>query len=273
MKRGRDVITVLSAISVLVGSSSRSAAQRSTTLTVFAAASLTEPFTSLGKSFEAAHPGTTVRFNFTGSQQLVLQIQQGAKADVFASADERWMQTAKDSGLVEGEPALFAHNELVVIVPVANPAGIQRLQDLSRSGVKLVIAAEAVPVGHYTREMLAKLSSHPGFGSKYGQQVLANVASYEENVKGVIAKVELGEADAGVVYRSDATGAGASQVSVLTIPDAANVIASYPIAVVRGAPSPELAKAFVELVRSAPGQESLKKSGFRPVERGAQPSP
>jgi molybdate transport system substrate-binding protein len=273
MKHSRSVVTVLSMFSVLVGSSSRSAAQRTTTLTVFAAASLTEPFSRLGKSFEAAHPGTTVRFNFTGSQQLVLQIQQGAKADVFASADERWMETAKDSGLVEGEPVLFARNELVVIVPVANPAGIKRLQDLSRSGIKLVIAAEAVPVGNYTLEMLAKLSSQPGFGSKYGQQVLANVASYEENVKGVVAKVQLGEADAGVVYRSDATGPGASQVSVLTIPETANVIASYPIAVIRGAPSPELAKAFVELVRSAPGQGSLEKSGFRAVESGARPSP
>ena len=273
MKRGRSVVTLLSAFTVVAGSSSRGAAQRGTTLTVFAAASLTEPFSQLGRSFEASHPGTTVRFNFTGSQQLVLQIQQGAKADVFASADERWMQTAKDSGLVEGEPVLFAHNELVVIVPVANPGGIKRLQDLSRSGVKLVIAAEAVPVGHYTREMLAKLSSQPGFGPKYDQQVLANVASYEENVKGVIAKVQLGEADAGVVYRSDATGAGASQVSVLTIPDAANVVASYPIAVIRGAPSPELAKAFVELVRSEPGQESLEKAGFRGVKPGTQPSP
>jgi molybdate transport system substrate-binding protein len=136
-----------------------------------------------------------------------------------------------------------------------------------------VIAAEAVPVGHYTREMLVKLSSQPGFGPKYDQQVLANVASYEENVKGVIAKVQLGEADAGVVYRSDATGAGASQVSVLTIPDAANVVASYPIAVIRGAPSPELAKAFVELVRSEPGQESLEKAGFSGVKPGTQPSP
>ena len=273
MKRSRSVVTVLSLFSVLVASSSRTAAQRTTTLTVFAAASLTEPFSRLGKSFEAAHPGTTVRFNFSGSQQLFLQIQQGAKADVLASADARWMQTAKDSGLVEGEPVLFARNELVVIVPVANPAGIKRLQDLSRSGVKLVIAADAVPVGHYTREMLARLSSQPEFGSNYAQQVLANIASYEENVKGVIAKVQLGEADAGVVYRSDAKGPGASQVSVLTIPDVANVIASYPIVVLRGAPSPELAKAFVALVRSAPGQESLEKSGFRAVEPGVQPSP
>lgn len=272
MKRSRSVATLLSALSVLGVSSSRSAAQGPTTLTVFAAASLTEPFSRLGRSFEAAHPGTTVRFNFTGSQQLVLQIQEGAEADVFASADERWMQTAKDSGLVEGEPVLFARNELVVIVPVANPAGIKRLQDLSHSGVKLVIAAEAVPVGHYTREMLAKLSSQPGFGSKYGQQVLANVASYEENVKGVVAKVQLGEADAGVVYRSDATGSVASQLTTLEIPEASNVIASYPIAVVRGAASPELAKAFVELVESATGQESLKKAGFIPVQPATHPS-
>jgi molybdate transport system substrate-binding protein len=272
MKRAAFVLTALSALSLFGGFTSSVVAQQATTLTVFAAASLTEPFTSLGKSFETAHPGTTVRFNFAGSQQLVLQIQQGAKAEVFASADERWMQTAKDSGLVEGDPALFARNALVVVLPVANPAGIKRLQDLSRSGVKLVIAAEAVPVGHYTREMLGKLSSQPGFGSKYGQQVLANVASYEENVKGVVAKVQLGEADAGVVYRSDATGSVASQLTTLEIPEAANVIASYPIAVVRGAASPELAKAFVELVESATGQESLKKAGFMAVQPAVQPS-
>ncbi|HEU5153291.1 MAG TPA: molybdate ABC transporter substrate-binding protein [Gemmatimonadales bacterium] len=268
----RFAVPCLSVLSLVCGSFSTIAAQQSTTLTVFAAASLTEPFSRLGKRFEADHPGATVRFNFAGSQQLVLQIQQGAKADVFASADERWMQTAKDSGLVEGNPVLFARNELVVVVPVANPAGIKRLQDLSRSGIKLVLAAEAVPVGRYTREMLAKLSSQPGFGPKYGQQVLANVASYEDNVKGVIAKVQLGEADAGVVYRSDATGSAASQISILAIPEAANVIASYPIAVLRGAPSPELARAFVELVESATGQESLKKSGFIAVEPAAQPA-
>jgi molybdate transport system substrate-binding protein len=270
MKRSCSVVTV--ALSLVGGSLSSLAAQQATTLTVFAAASLAEPFSRLGKSFEADHPGTTIRFNFAGSQQLVLQMQQGAKADVFASADERWMQAAKDSGLVDGEPVLFARNELVVVLPIANPAGIKRLQDLSRSGIKLVIAADAVPVGRYTREMLGKLSAQPGFGPKYGQQVLANVASYEDNVKGVIAKVQLGEADAGVVYRSDATGSGASQVSVLAIPEAANVIASYPIAVIRGASSPELAGAFVELVRSAAGQESLKKSGFTAAQPATQPS-
>jgi len=267
----RSLLT-LAACALLWGSVSSLAAQEPTTLTVFAAASLTDAFTRLGKSFEADHPGSTVRFNFAGSQQLVLQIQQGAKADVFASADERWMQTAKDSGLVEGEPSLFARNVLVVIVPVANPAGIKRLQDLSRSGVKVVIAADAVPVGRYTRQMLEKLAAQPGFSPQYGKQVLANVASYEENVKGVLAKVQLGEADVGVVYRSDATGPSASQVRVLEVPEAANVIAAYPIAVVRGAPTPDLAKAFVELVGSEKGQMALKDAGFISVQPAAQPS-
>jgi molybdate transport system substrate-binding protein len=273
MNRVRTALTGLPTLALLAGSPSNAIVQQPMTLTVFAAASLTEPFSRLGKSFEAQHPGTTVRFNFAGSQQLVLQIQQGAKADVFASADERWMQTAKDSGLVEGEPVLFARNALMVIVPRANPARIRRLQDLARSGVKVVIAAEAVPVGQYTRQMLDKLSAQPGFGSKYRQQVLANVASYEENVKGVVAKVQLGEADAGVVYRSDATGSVASQLTTLEIPEVANVIASYPIAVVRGAPSPELARTFLALVESAEGQEALRSAGFIPVKPEAQTPP
>ena len=213
----RSAVAVLATLS-LIGSSFSTVAAQNRTLMVFAAASLIEPFSRLGKSFEASHAGSAVRFHFAGSQQLVLQIQQGAKADVFASADERWMQTAKDSGLVEGEPVAFAQNVLVAIVPRANPAGIKRLQDLARSGVKVVIAAEAVPVGKYTRQMLEKLSAQPGYGAKYGQQVLANVASYEDNVKGIVSKVQLGEADAGVVYSSDATGAAASQLTTLEIP-------------------------------------------------------
>jgi molybdate transport system substrate-binding protein len=268
MKRGSHP-TALS-VALLCLSVSPAAAQQATTLTVFAAASLTEPFSRLGKTFEQSHPGTTVRFNFAGSQQLVLQIQQGAKADVFASADERMMQIAKDSGLVEGEPVVFAENVLVVIVPRANPAGIKRLQDLSRSGVKVVIAAEAVPAGKYTRQMLEKLATQPGYGPQFGQQVLANVASYEDNVKGVVAKVQLGEADAGVVYRSDVTGPGAAQVGVLPIPAAANVIALYPIAVIRRSAFPQMAQAFVELVGSATGQAELKKSGFMAVEPTGQ---
>ena len=274
MKRGRDVVTVLSAISVLVGSSSRSAAQRSTTLTVFAAASLTEPFTSLGKSFEAAHPGTTVRFNFTGSQQLVLQIQQGAKADVFASADERWMQTAKDSGLVEGEPALFAHNELVVIVPVANPAGIQRL-------------AGPVPLRCKAGDRCRGSSGgtlHPGDAR---QALISAWIRIQIRPAGAGERCELrGEREgggregaarrggrrSGLPLRRDRGRRFTGERSRFPMrPTSSRPIRSPSFA---AAPSPELAKAFVELVRSAQGQESLKKSGFRPVQpRGAQPSP
>lgn len=263
--KGPTGISLALAVLAGLGSAAPVAAQDQPSLTVFAAASLTEPFSSLGKRFEAQHPGTTVRFSFAGSQQLVLQLGQGAKADVFASADERWMQTAKDSGLVEGASVLFARNGLVVIVPKANPADLKQLQDLARPGIKLVIAADAVPVGRYTKQMLDRLSARQEFGKDYAAKVLANAVSFEENVKGVVAKVQLGEADAGVVYRSDAMGAPAAQVTTLEIPEDGNVIASYPIAVLKGAPSPELAKAFVALVTSPEGQATLAGAGFMPA--------
>lgn len=240
-------------------------AQSPATLTVFAAASLTDAMAALGHTFESSHPGTKVQFSFAGSQQLALQLQQGAKADVFASADERWMQAVRDSGLIAGEPAVFARNRLVVVLPKTNPAGIRRLQDLARAGLKIVIGAEAVPVGKYTRQMLEQLSAQPGFGKDFGARVLANVASYEENVKGVVAKVQLGEADAGLVYRSDATGPSAVQLSTLDIPEAANVIAIYPIAVTAVSANPTLAAGFIDLVESAEGQAALQQAGFMAV--------
>ena len=241
------------------------AVQTPATLTVFAAASLTDVLGTLGRAFESSHPGTKVQFNFAGSQQLALQLQQGAKADVFASADERWMQAVRDSGLIAGEPVVFARNRLVVVLPKTNPAGIARLQDLARAGLKLVIGAEAVPIGKYTRQMLERLSAVPGFGKDYGARVLANVASYEENVKGVVAKVQLGEADAGVVYRSDATGPSAAQLATMDIPDAGNVIATYPMAVAAASANPTLAAAFVDLVESVEGQAVLQRAGFMAV--------
>ena len=235
------------------------------TLTVFAAASLTESFQELGRTLERQHPGLAVRFSFAGSQQLALQLEQGAPADVFASADQRWMDYAKEKGLVEGEPAIFARNRLVVIVPRTNPARIGRLEDLARRGTKVVIAAEAVPVGKYTREALQKLAAADGFPPEYDRRVLANVVSQEENVKSVVSKVQLGEADAGVVYRSDVTPAVARYVREIEIPEPSNVIASYPIAVLKAAKSPDLARAFVELVRSEAGQRVLQQHGLLPA--------
>ena len=235
------------------------------TLTVYAAASLTDAFKELGKTLEASHPGLTAQFNFAGSQQLAVQIEQGAPADVFACADQRWMDYAKEKGLFDGESTIFARNRLVAIVPRTNPARIRRLQDLVRKGIKLVVAAEAVPAGKYSRETLQNLAGAPGFPPAYDRQVLANVVSQEENVKAVVAKVQLGEADAGLVYRSDVTPAVARFVRVFEIPDPYNVLATYPIAVLKAAGNPEAARQFVELVSSDAGQRILQRHGLLPA--------
>ncbi len=224
---------------------------------VFAAASLTEAFIVLGKVLEERNPQLRVRFNFGGSQRLATQIEQGAQADIFASADQRWMKYLQQRGLVMGTPREFARNYLIVIVPLANPGRINRLQDLARPGVKLVIGAEAVPAGHYMREVLAKLNQAPGFGKDYATNVLRNVVSEEDNVKAVVTKVQLGEADAGAVYRSDVTSVVSGKVQILPIPDPYNVVASYPIAIVKGGSSLVGASQFVALVLSPLGQQML----------------
>ena len=231
-------------------------------LSVYAAASLRDAFNEIADSLERRDPDLHIDFNFAGSQVLVLQLGQGAAADVFASADDRWMQIARDSALIEGTPQTFARNRLVVIVPKGNPARIGKLQDLARSGVKLVLAADAVPAGRYAREAIFRLGWTGGYPPDYSRRVLANVVSYEENVRSVAAKVQLGEADAGFVYISDVTPAVTRQVRRFDLPDTANVIASYPIAMVRHAQNATAAKAFIDFVLSPSGQAVLTKNGF-----------
>jgi molybdate transport system substrate-binding protein len=233
------------------------------TVTVFAAASLTDAFSALGQRFEQEHPGTLVKFNFAGSQALATQMEQGAVADVFASADQRWMQYAEQHHLLGGPARIFARNRLVVITPRANPGSIDRLEDLARPRLRLVLAAAQVPVGNYSREALRRLSAGPEHGADYGRRVLANLVSEEENVRGVVAKVQLGEADAGIVYATDVTNATRSRFRVLEIPDASNPIAEYPIAPTAGARG-ELAAAFVASVFSPAGQAILAERGFLP---------
>ena len=235
------------------------------TLTVFAAASLSDAFNELARKLEAERPGLRVRINFAGSQQLVSQLEQGAAADVFASADERWMSAVQARGLLAGDPSLFARNRLVVIVPKTNPARIGKLQDLAKGGIKFVLAADAVPVGHYSRVALDKLSRTEGFDADFATRALRNVVSEEENVKSVVSKVQLGEADAGIVYRSDISPAVARYVRVLEIPEGANVIASYPIAMLKDGRAPDAAKAFIDLVLSPDGQRVLAEHALMPV--------
>jgi len=239
--------------------------QEPTTLQVFAAASLSDAFTEIGRQLERQRPGLRVRINFAGSQQLATQIEQGAQADVFASADERWMSYVRERGLVSSEPATFARNRLVMIVPRTNPARIRRLQDVARGGVKLVIGADAVPVGRYARTVLRNLARDPAFGVDFATRALRNVVSEEENVKSVVGKVQLGEADAGIVYRSDVTATVARFIRVFEIPESANVVASYPIALLQGARASDAARAFVDLVLAGEGQAILERRGLIPV--------
>lgn len=258
------VLLALSAVLVACGGTTAPAAEEATTLTVFAAASLTDAFTELGGQFDAANPGVTTVFNFAGSNALATQIAEGAPADVFASANNAQMTAAVETGRVDaGAPAQFVTNRLVVVVPADNPAGIERLQDLAGDDVLLVLAAEEVPVGGYSLEFVDKASTDPEFGAAFRDDVLANVVSYEENVRSVLNKVVLGEADAGIVYTSDA--AGIDGISQLDIPDALNVLAQYPIAALNDSANGGTAAAFVDYVLSADGQAILAKYGFGPA--------
>ncbi len=231
-------------------------------LTVLAAASLTDAFDEIGAEFQRDHPGLKLTFNFAASTALRTQIEQGARADLYASADQRQMDLAKRAGVIEGEERLFAKNKLIAVVPRNNPGRIGSLQDLARPGVKLVLTDANVPVGAYARTALEKMSSDPQFGPDFAQRVLANLRSEEANVRAVVVKVQVGEADAAIVYASDVTPAVSNDIRSIPIPDEFNVVAAYPIAVVRSAPNRAAAEAFLEFVRSSRGQEILKRHGF-----------
>lgn len=246
------------------------AATKQTTLNVFAAASLTEAFGAIGKQFEAAHPGVSIAFNFAGSQQLAQQIGQGAPVDVFASANMKQMDVVVQSGqVISGTQRTFARNRLVVIHPKDNRAGINTLKDLAKPGVKIDLAAKAVPVGQYALDVLAKASNDPAYGASFQADVLKNVVSYEENVKAVLSKVALGEADAGVVYTSDISRNTAAKIGQIPIPDTLNTIAAYPIAPIKGSQNAALAQQFVEYVLSPEGQAILTSYGFLAADQAA----
>ena len=213
-------------------------------VTVFGAASLTEVFQELAPN---------VTFNLAGSDELATQIREGAPADVYAAASPRYPEELFEEGLIE-EPQIFATNRLVLIVPADNPAGIESVEDLMAEGVKLVVGAEGVPIGDYTRTVLENMEM---------TDVLANVVSNEEDVKGVVGKVTSGAADAGFVYVTDAAAAG-DDVQAIELPDEAQAVVEYPIAVVADAENADAAREFVELVLGEDGQRALADAGFGP---------
>jgi molybdate transport system substrate-binding protein len=251
-------LAALAAVSLLVvagcgsnaspsGGTSASAAGQ--TLTVFAAASLKGTFTELGTKFEGTHPGTKVRFSFAGSSDLVAQLQGGAPADVFASADTKNMDKATGDKLVDGTPVNFAANTLEIAVPPDNPAGVTSLQDLTKPTVKVVVCAPAVPCGSAARKVAtaAKLTLKP--------------VSEEQSVTDVLNKVETGEADAGLVYLTDVKSAG-GKVKGITFPESTNAVNQYPIAALAASKNTDLAKDFVTLVTGPAGRQVLSDAGF-----------
>ncbi len=232
------------------------------TLNVYAAASLTDAFNEIGKAFEALHPGVTVALSYAGSQILRAQIEQGAPVDVFASANSKEMDTlVSDKRVDSSAPQIFLTNQLVVILPPNNPANLSSFQDLDKPGLKIVLAASSVPAGAYALQVLDSLNAE--YGADFKVKVLANVVSNETDVKQVVAKVQLGEADAGIVYVSDAIAA--PQLQKISIPANVNVVAKYPIAPLIDSPNSDLAKQFIVYVLSSDGQAVLKKWGFTPI--------
>lgn len=261
------LILLLALVSASCGTSSGSAQTSPSapvTLNVFAAASLTASFNSIATAYQKLHPNVTIKPVYGGSPTLEQQIANGAPADIFASADTITMQKASQAGLV-GPNQIFVRNRLAVILPSSNPAKIATLQDLAKPGVKIDLAAPAVPVGNYARQVIAKLAASPAYGSAYQRDVLGNVVSQEEDVTAVVQKVQLGEVDAGIVYVTDVTPSASSQITEITIPDQFNVIATYPIAVVKNSPHQSEAQSFVQYVLSAGGQAILQQYHFIPI--------
>lgn len=260
--RGRLAITAAALAALLLaacGCSAVSAAPASSqtptkhavtgTITVFAAASLTATFTELGRRFEKANPGSTVMFSFAGSSELVTQLNAGAPADVFASADETNMKKAIAAGVTDGDPVDFATNVLAIAVPRGNPAHIKGWADLARPGVKTVVCAPQVPCGTAT----AKVESSTG--------VTLSPVSQETSVTDVLGKVSSGEADAGVVYTTDVEGAGTSVGSV-PFPEAKGVVNTYPIAAIERGPNATGGAAFIAYVTGPEGEKVLEAAGF-----------
>jgi molybdate transport system substrate-binding protein len=233
----------------------------SSEVVVFAASSLTDAFQDVGQAFSAANPSTKVIFNFGSSSQLATQLGQGARADVFASADQTQMDNARKVEAIVGQDRVFARNRLVVIVPRDNPRKVASVNDLARDGIKFVTAQPNVPIGQYTEQMLEKAVADPAYGADFKSRVERNIVSREDNVRQVVSKVQLGEADAAVVYLTDVTPQVRDQLQQIQVPDPLQTTATYPIAVARG-DNPAGGEAFANFVLSQSGREILAKWGF-----------
>jgi molybdate transport system substrate-binding protein len=239
-----------------------SPAAASVNLTIYAAASLKAALAKATTAYEAANPGTTLAISTDSSAALETKIEQGAPADVLLSADTANPQKLVDKGLAAGSITKFAGNLLTVIVPMANPAGIQTPADLAKPGIKVIAAGDTVPITKYATQLVANLAKQPGYPADFVARYTANVVSKEENVAAVVAKIELGEGDAGIVYVTDAKTS--TKVATVAVPDAANVPATYGGVVVKASPNLAAAQAFLAWLAGPDGQAILASFGFLP---------
>jgi molybdate transport system substrate-binding protein len=253
---------VLSTLAGCAGSGGSPSASAAWTITVFGAASLKAALDKVKGAYEIAHPGTTLTISTDSSATLETQIEQGAPADVFLSADTTNPKKLVDKGLTTGAAVDFAGNSLTVIVPGSNPADIRTPADLSDEGVQIIAAGDSVPITKYATQLAKNLAGQPGYPADFAAKYVANIASKEDNVAAVVGKIELGEGDAAIVYLTDATTS--TKVTIIPVPDEANVPATYAGVVVKASTSAETATAFLTWLAGPDGQAILAKLGFLP---------
>lgn len=269
MKMGRyaAALAACMAICALLLAAGCTTTEEETTITVFAAGSLKGSFTEISTAYEDDHPGTEVVLNIDGTQALRTQVEQGARGDVFVSANQKHMDALIGEGFMDNATVVdFVENRVTVALPASNPGTIADLSGLTKAGTKVLIGTPDVPIGSYAREVLESMAADPAYGEAYRDAVLANVVSEETNVNNIIAKLLIGEADAGFTYTSDVvTPAYADQLTTITIPDEYNVVARYPIGALRESAHPDTANEFIAFVLSEQGREILGRYGFDPV--------
>jgi molybdate transport system substrate-binding protein len=255
-------LLVLAAISLLGCGVTGAPPTPSPALTVYGAASLRNVLEDVRAAYESAVPGTALTISTDSSAALVTQIEQGAPADVFLSADTSNPQKLVDGGLADDEAVVFAGNELTIIAPADDQAAVTGPFDIAREGVRVVAAGDAVPITRYATQLVENLAAEPGAPVDFVARYLANIVSREDNVAAVRTKIELGEGDAAIIYVTDA--AASDRVTTIEVPDSANVRASYAAVVIRDSPNVEAARAFLDWLVGPDGQAILARSGFLP---------
>lgn len=258
-RRVAVLLVVAATLAMSLGGCSSDGSQ-STTLTVYAAASLTDPMVEIGAAYEAAVPGLEMTVSTDSSAALAAQIREGAPADVLLAADQGTPRALLDDGSAIGRAVTFASNALVVVVPAGNPAAIRTPADLAAPGVRIIAAGDAVPITRYATELVAGLATLPGYPAGFVERYAANIASREDNVRAVLAKIELGEGDAGIVYITDARSSSA--IEIVEVPDGARVVATYDGVVIATAADAPGAAAFLSWVAGPDGRAILGRFGF-----------